>query len=65
MSEVLAPTLVNIESAFAHGFSGMTRDAVALADLLAARGALIDAIVGDMPSAHRKFHVSFERGHPD
>jgi predicted nucleotidyltransferase component of viral defense system len=65
MSEVLAPTLINIESAFTHGFSGMTRDPVELADLLAAREALIQSIVGDMSSDHRKFLVSFERGKPD
>jgi predicted nucleotidyltransferase component of viral defense system len=65
MSEVLAPTLKNIEAAFKHGFSGMTRDLVELADLLAARAALIKSIVGDMPAAHRKFLISFERGEPD
>jgi predicted nucleotidyltransferase component of viral defense system len=65
MSEVLAPTLVNIESAFAHGFSGMTREPVALDDLLAARVSLIGAIVDSMPQDHRKFLVSFERGDPD
>ena len=65
MSEVLKPTLKNIEAAFTHGFSGMTRDPVELADLLAARAALIKSIVGDMPAAHRKFLISFERGEPD
>jgi len=65
MSEVLAPTLINIESAFTHGFSGMTRDPVELADLLAARAAIIKTIVGDMPSDHREFLVSFERGRPN
>ncbi|WP_312010049.1 nucleotidyl transferase AbiEii/AbiGii toxin family protein [Bradyrhizobium australafricanum] len=65
MSEVLAPTLKNIEDPFKHGFAGMTRDPVELADLLSARAALIEAIVADMPSAHRKFLISFERGEPD
>lgn len=65
MSEVLAPTLINIESAFTHGFLGMTRDPVELADLLAARDALIKSIVGDMSSDHREFLVSFERGKPN
>jgi predicted nucleotidyltransferase component of viral defense system len=64
MSEVLAPTLKNIEAAFKHGFSGMTRDPVELADLLAARATLIKSIVG-MPADHRKFLISFERGKPD
>jgi predicted nucleotidyltransferase component of viral defense system len=65
MSEVLAPTLINIESAFTHGFSGMTRDPVELADLLAARKSLIDSVVGGMSPDHRKFLVSFERGKPN
>lgn len=65
MSEILAPTLINIESAFTHGFSGMTRDPVELADLLAARVALIEAIVGGMSKEHREFLVSFERGKPN
>jgi hypothetical protein len=65
MSEVLAPTLVNIKSAFTHGFSGMTRDPVELADLLAARVALIKTVVGNMSSGHREFLVSFERGKPN
>lgn len=65
MSEVLAPTLKNIESTFTHGFSGMTRNPVELADLLAGREALIKSIVGDMSSDHREFLVSFERGTPD
>jgi predicted nucleotidyltransferase component of viral defense system len=64
MSEVLAPTLIDIESSFAHGFSGMTRDAVQLADLLAARAALIESVVGGMSPNHRKFLISFERGDP-
>jgi predicted nucleotidyltransferase component of viral defense system len=64
MSEVLAPTLMNIESAFTHGFSGMTRDPVDLADLLAARVALIKSVVGGMSPNHRRFLVSFERGEP-
>ena len=65
MSEVLAPTLINIESAFTHGFSGMTRDPVELADLLTARVALIKSVVGGMSADHRKFLVLFERGDPD
>jgi hypothetical protein len=64
MSEVLAPTLKNIEPAFKHGFAGMTRESVEHSDLLAARAALIKSIVGDMPADHRNFLVSFERGAP-
>jgi predicted nucleotidyltransferase component of viral defense system len=65
MSEVLAPTFKDIKSAFEHGFSGMTRDPVELADLLAAREALVESVVGGMSADHRKFLISFERGKPD
>ena len=64
MSEVLAPTLKAIEREFNLGFSGMTHEPVALDDLLTARTALIDLIVGGMPRKHRQFLVSFERGDP-
>jgi predicted nucleotidyltransferase component of viral defense system len=64
MSEVLAPTLIDIEGAFNHGFAGMTHDAVALADLVAARASLIKSVVGGMSADHRKFLISFERGDP-
>jgi hypothetical protein len=43
----------------------MTRDAVELAELLAARVALIDSVVGGMSDGHREFLVSFERGQPN
>ena len=65
MSEVLAPTFIDIEAAFEHGFSGMTRDPVELADLFAAREALIESVVGGMSPDHREFLVSFERGKPN
>jgi len=65
MSEVLEPTLKNIEDAFKHGFAGMTREPVELADLLVARAVLINSIVGDMPADHRGFLISFERGEPE
>lgn len=41
------------------------RDPVSLTDLLDIREALVVAIVGDMPDAHRAFLISFERGEPD
>lgn len=43
----------------------MTRQPVALEDLLAAREALISEIVGSMPDAHRQLLLTFERGEPD
>lgn len=65
MAEVLAARPKNIADAYANGFEGMTREPVALEDLLAARTAIVEAIVGDMPEAHRRFLVGFESGNPD
>ena len=55
----------DIARAFEQTFVGMTAEPVVLADLLQARTALVQAIVGDMPEPHRRFLVSFERGEPD
>ena len=65
MSEVLAPTRKDISEEFTRGFEGMTAKPVSRDELVAAREALIAAIVGKMPAAHRKFLISFERGNPD
>jgi predicted nucleotidyltransferase component of viral defense system len=65
MSEVLAPTRKDISAEFHRGFDGMTEEPVALDELIAAREALIEEIVGRMPDFHRRFLVSFERGEPD
>jgi hypothetical protein len=43
----------------------MTRDPVELADLVAARVALIKSVVSGMATGHREFLVSFERGKPN
>jgi predicted nucleotidyltransferase component of viral defense system len=65
MSEVLAPTRLNISAEFMRGFEGMTDEPVTIDELTAAREALISDIVGKMPSEHRRFLVSFERGKPE
>ena len=64
MSEVLAPTRKDISQEFMRGFGGMTDAPVTIDELIAAREALIADIVRNMPSAHRRFLVSFERGSP-
>jgi hypothetical protein len=48
-----------------HGFDGMTDEPVTIEELVAAREALIDNIVGKMPEEHRRFLLSFERGEPN
>jgi predicted nucleotidyltransferase component of viral defense system len=65
MSEVLAPTRLDISKEFERGFTGMTDKPVSLDELLATREKLIAEIVGKMPPDHRRFLVSFERGQPD
>jgi|TARA_R110000772_G_scaffold205498_2_gene315841 predicted nucleotidyltransferase component of viral defense system len=65
MAEVLAPTRKPLADEFARGFVGMTQEPVALADLEAAREAIIAAMVADMPNPHRHFLVTFKRGEPD
>lgn len=65
MAEVLAPTRKPLGDEFERGFAGMTKEPVALAELEAAREAIIAAMVADMPDAHRRFLVGFKRGGPD
>lgn len=65
MAEVLAPTRKPLGDEFARGLVGMTQEPVALAELEAAREAIIAVMVADMPDAHRRFLVGFKRGEPD
>jgi predicted nucleotidyltransferase component of viral defense system len=65
ISEVIVPRRKDITQEFTHGFEGMTAEAVALKDLLEAREALISAMAGDMPDAHKEFLLGFKRGQPD
>jgi hypothetical protein len=43
----------------------MTQEPVALAELEAAREAIIAAMVAAMPEDHRRFLAGFKRGEPD
>jgi len=65
MAEILDPIRKPLEAEFERGFAGMTDTAVTVGDLAGAREVLIAAIVGEMPEAHRRFLVSFERGNPE
>lgn len=65
MHEILAPTLQDIEPEYESGFAGMTADTVPIEELLEARDALLRSVVGDMPTEHRRFLLSFKRGEPD
>ncbi len=65
MSEVLAPPRKDISGEYARGFQGLTARPVPLDVLLHTREALIAEIVGNMPEAHRRFLIGFERGTPE
>ena len=65
MAEVLAASPKDIRQKYDDEFVGMTEEDVSLDDLIAARTSLVHAIVGEMPAAHRRFLVSFERGRPE
>lgn len=62
MAEVLAPTFKPLREEFERGFAGMTREPVELAELEAAREAIIAVMVTAMPEDHRHFLASFKRG---
>lgn len=65
MAEILAPARKPLTEEYARGFVGMTIEPVDLAELEAAREALITATVAEMPEAHRHFLVGFKKGTPD
>lgn len=65
MAEVLAPTRKPLAEEFERGFVGMTHDPVDLAELEAAREAIIAKMVDEMPDEHRHFLLGFKRGQPD
>ena len=62
---VLNPTRKDISGEFTGSFSGMTSEPVRLEELLEAREKLVSEIVGRMPTIHREFLLSFEKGEPD
>ena len=65
MHEVIGPARKDILQEYERGFAGMTEEPLPLEDLIAAREAIVAAIVGNMPDDHRRFLVSFERGEPE
>ncbi len=65
MHEVLNPTRKDISGEFVQSFAGMTTEPVQLEELMEAREKLVSEIVGQMPTLHREFLLSFEKGQPD
>lgn len=60
MSEILAPRFKDLTQEFERGFAGMTTEPVSLDELTAARDALLERLVGQMPLAHRQFLVALK-----
>jgi hypothetical protein len=65
MAELLSPRLRDLHQEYQAGFVGMTLQPVSLPELEAVRARMIEQLVGEMPSAHRRFLLSFKRGEPD
>jgi len=65
MHEVITTRRKDISQEYERAFTGMTNEIVTLEELLAAREATIETVIGNMPDDHRKFLISFERGEPD
>jgi predicted nucleotidyltransferase component of viral defense system len=65
MAEVLAARPKELSAEFVRNFQGMTAEPIHLDDLIAARAALVESMIAQMPKAHRTFLLSFERGEPE
>lgn len=65
MGEVLACSRKPLDKLFKTDFEGMTEEPVTVAALAEAREDLVREIVGKMPTAHKSFLLSFERGEPN
>lgn len=65
MAEVLSARPKPLRAEYLRGFAGMTAEPVAEEELVAVRQQFVKAVVGEMPEAHRRFLLSFERGEPD
>lgn len=65
ISEILAPSRLDIEQEFSRGFMGMTEQPVRLEQLLDTREQLIDTLVHKMPAEHKRFLTTFKEGKPD
>lgn len=65
MHEVLGSPQKDISDEFLRGFEGMTEKPVSKDELIKARKDLVDQIIGNMSTDHRKFLISFESGRPE
>ena len=64
MHELLDPKLKNIHRIYDNEFAGMTVDAVAYEDMIAARDTLIETLRKELTRGEREFLVSLKAGQP-
>ena len=65
MSEIISPKFKDIRREFERGFTGMTTEAVSLADLEETREQLVIAIRSSFLDSDRRFLLSMKNGNPD
>ena len=65
MSELLAPTLRDIERLYREQFIGMTRLKVLLADLVRVQRTLANTLVRALDDDEKEFLLSMKRGEPE
>lgn len=65
MPSLLLSANRDIRRDYANDFRGMTDEEVGLETLLAARTALIDDVIANMPEDHKRFLVSFYKREPE
>ena len=65
IAEVLDPVRQPLHGEFSRGFDGMTAIPVNLTELEETRESMISILIGGMPTEHRRFLLSFDRGEPE
>lgn len=65
LHELVAPNLLDVDTAFAREFEGMTNEPVPLAQLITARARLISDIRARLSGAPARFLLSLHDGAPD
>lgn len=63
--ETLSPRRKDIAVDFDANFVGMTGTAITIEDLITTREEMIEALVREMPAAHRQFLIDIETGEAD
>ena len=65
ISELLAPNMIPLQPVFDQQFSGMSLQAVAVAELEQARRQMLEGITAHLTDEHKVFLISFKEGEPE